>query len=53
MANLLPAIFFCHGNPMNALTSNGYTEAWRRTTRKFLENFMQAYASWIDANSQS
>jgi 4,5-DOPA dioxygenase extradiol len=26
----LPAIFFGHGNPMNAITSNGYTEAWRR-----------------------
>jgi 4,5-DOPA dioxygenase extradiol len=23
-------IFFGHGNPMNALASNGYTEAWRR-----------------------
>jgi 4,5-DOPA dioxygenase extradiol len=28
--NLLPAIFFGHGNPMNALLSNGYTQAWRR-----------------------
>jgi 4,5-DOPA dioxygenase extradiol len=26
----LPAIFFGHGNPMNALMQNGYTEAWRR-----------------------
>jgi 4,5-DOPA dioxygenase extradiol len=30
MANM-PAIFFGHGNPMNALAANGYTEAWRRT----------------------
>jgi 4,5-DOPA dioxygenase extradiol len=30
MANILPAVFFGHGNPMNAVTSNGYTEAWRR-----------------------
>jgi 4,5-DOPA dioxygenase extradiol len=30
MANLLPAIFFGHGNPMNAVTRNDYTEAWRR-----------------------
>jgi 4,5-DOPA dioxygenase extradiol len=26
----LPAIFFGHGNPMNALSENAYTEAWRR-----------------------
>ena len=30
MASILPAIFFGHGNPMNAAASNGYTEAWRR-----------------------
>lgn len=30
MAKSLPAIFFGHGNPMNAVSSNGYTEAWRR-----------------------
>lgn len=27
---MLPAIFFGHGNPMNALLSNSYTEGWRR-----------------------
>jgi 4,5-DOPA dioxygenase extradiol len=30
MSDLLPAIFFGHGNPMNAVLSNSYTEAWRR-----------------------
>jgi 4,5-DOPA dioxygenase extradiol len=30
MAKMLPAIFFGHGNPMNAVATNGYTEAWRR-----------------------
>jgi 4,5-DOPA dioxygenase extradiol len=30
MAGLMPAIFFGHGNPMNAVSSNPYTEAWRR-----------------------
>jgi 4,5-DOPA dioxygenase extradiol len=30
MAKMLPAIFFGHGNPMNAVASNGYTEAWGR-----------------------
>ena len=30
MANILPALFLGHGNPMNAIVSNGYTEAWRR-----------------------
>ena len=27
---MLPAIFFGHGNPMNALQHNAYTEAWAR-----------------------
>jgi len=31
---MLPAIFFGHGNPMNAVTHNGYTEAWRRIGRE-------------------
>ena len=26
----MPAIFFGHGNPMNAVSSNAYTDAWRR-----------------------
>lgn len=34
MPSLLPAIFFGHGNPMNAVTRNGYTEAWRRMGRE-------------------
>ena len=29
----LPAIFFGHGNPMNALASNAYTRAWARIGR--------------------
>jgi 4,5-DOPA dioxygenase extradiol len=28
MTALMPAIFFGHGNPMNALSKNGYTEGW-------------------------
>ena len=28
MSHLMPAIFFGHGNPMNALSRNPYTEAW-------------------------
>jgi 4,5-DOPA dioxygenase extradiol len=30
MPKLMPAIFFGHGNPMNAVLTNGYTESWRR-----------------------
>jgi 4,5-DOPA dioxygenase extradiol len=30
MSHSMPAIFFGHGNPMNAVSSNAYTEAWRR-----------------------
>src|SRR5689334_16817937 len=30
MGQRLPAIFFGHGNPMNALMQNSYTEGWRR-----------------------
>src|SRR4051812_1532808 len=29
MRTILPAIFFGHGNPMNALAQNAYTEGWR------------------------
>jgi 4,5-DOPA dioxygenase extradiol len=30
MMETLPTIFFGHGNPMNALANNAYTEGWRR-----------------------
>jgi len=29
MADQMPAVFFGHGSPMNALDQNRYTEAWR------------------------
>ena len=29
MHEVLPVIFFGHGNPMNAVQQNGYTEGWR------------------------
>ncbi len=35
MSAPLPAIFVGHGNPMNALLRNGYTEAWRRLGEAF------------------
>lgn len=30
MAEILPAVFFGHGNPMNAVMDNSYTQGWRR-----------------------
>ena len=30
MGMVMPAVFFGHGNPMNALQTNQYTESWRR-----------------------
>ncbi len=34
MDGRMPSIFFGHGNPMNALARNRYTEAWRRIGEK-------------------
>jgi len=34
MSEILPAIFFGHGNPMNALLENSYTQAWRHIGEK-------------------
>lgn len=31
----MPAIFFGHGNPMNAIQSNAYTAAWAKIGRSF------------------
>ncbi|TWJ17573.1 4,5-DOPA-extradiol-dioxygenase [Geobacter argillaceus] len=33
MTDLMPAIFFGHGNPMNAVSKNVYTEGWRAIGR--------------------
>lgn len=33
MAEILPAFFFGHGNPMNAVLNNDYTNAWSRIGR--------------------
>ena len=34
MSETLPAIFFGHGNPMNAIAKNHYTEAWQHIGRQ-------------------
>ncbi len=34
MANATPAIFFGHGNPMNAVLHNSYTESWAAMGRE-------------------
>ena len=36
MAQTLPAIFFGHGNPMNAVLDNRYTDGWRRIGGKLI-----------------
>ena len=33
MANVMPALFFGHGNPLNALLRNDYTEGWAAVGR--------------------
>jgi 4,5-DOPA dioxygenase extradiol len=35
MADLMPVIFFGHGNPMNALLKNSYTESWATIGKSF------------------
>jgi 4,5-DOPA dioxygenase extradiol len=32
----MPAIFFGHGNPMNALSKNNYTEGWASIGKSIL-----------------
>ncbi len=34
MAEIMPAIFFGHGNPMNALSENIYTAGWRQVGKQ-------------------
>jgi 4,5-DOPA dioxygenase extradiol len=34
MSEVQPVIFFGHGNPMNAVQNNPYTEGWRRVGRQ-------------------
>ncbi len=35
MTQRMPAIFFGHGNPMNAIDENAYTRAWRQIGESF------------------
>ena len=32
--NLMPVVFVGHGNPMNALQTNAYTEGWRALSQR-------------------
>src|SRR5437868_6704682 len=34
MSERMPAIFFGHGNPMNAVADNGFTRAWNELGRR-------------------
>ena len=49
MTRMRPALFFGHGNPLNAIADNGYTAAWRRlgqTLRK-PEAILAISAHWF------
>jgi 4,5-DOPA dioxygenase extradiol len=45
----MPAIFFGHGNPMNAVADNSYTEAWNRVGRELPkpEAILSISAHWF------
>jgi 4,5-DOPA dioxygenase extradiol len=45
----MPAIFFGHGNPMNAITDNSYTEAWNRLGKELPkpEAILSISAHWF------
>ncbi len=49
MANILPALFLGHGNPMNAIVSNGYTEAWQHIGRQLAKpkSILAISAHWF------
>jgi aromatic ring-opening dioxygenase catalytic subunit (LigB family) len=52
----MPAIFFGHGNPMNALTVNEYTQGWKqigerveRPPRRKTIAFLFPFEAWTAA----
>lgn len=49
-----PSIFFGHGNPMNALSTNGYTKAWQRIGRDIPrpKAILSISAHWYVAGSR-
>jgi 4,5-DOPA dioxygenase extradiol len=46
MAKPLPAIFFGHGNPMNALMRNEYTKSWAALGREIPRAVLCVSAQW-------
>jgi 4,5-DOPA dioxygenase extradiol len=44
--NRLPAIFFGHGNPMNALLSNEYTLAWKQIGERIERPRSLSHRKW-------
>src|SRR6185312_11904398 len=49
MPEVMPAIFFGHGNRMNALLNNSYTQAWQRIGQQTTKPraILSIYAHWF------
>lgn len=49
MPGVMPVIFFGHGNPMNTLLNNVYTQAWQRIGQQTTKprGILSIFAHWF------